>query len=173
MAALPRAPAVAALFWSTVVPHCLACVNPKQMEGREVVTLEGIPEGMRQVLGEAFVSEGGVQCGYCIPGILVRASSMIRQGSPTIAKLWRRRFPDICAAARGTRELSTGFKPLAKPGRMAEAFRAKSRGAISFLAKNIGLAPQSERSSIAGNGIGQYPSRYHGFDQAFGEQALC
>ena len=59
----------------------LSCLRkPEQMEGRDVVTLEGIPEEMRRVLGEAFVLEGGVQCGFCIPGIVVRASSLLRQG---------------------------------------------------------------------------------------------
>ena len=36
------------------------------------------PEEMRKSLGEAFVHEGGVQCGFCIPGIVVRASSLVR-----------------------------------------------------------------------------------------------
>src|ERR1700682_2601107 len=60
----------------------LACRRkPEHIEGHEVVTLEGIPEEMRSVLGEAFVLEGGVQCGFCIPGIVVRASSLLRKGS--------------------------------------------------------------------------------------------
>ena len=47
----------------------LSCLRkPEQLEGHEVTTLEGIPEEMRRVLGEAFVLEGGVQCGFCIPG---------------------------------------------------------------------------------------------------------
>src|ERR1700680_4515131 len=59
----------------------LACRRkPEHIEGHDVVTLEGIPEDMRSVLGEAFVLEGGVQCGFCIPGIVVRASSMLQQG---------------------------------------------------------------------------------------------
>ena len=42
----------------------LSCLRkPEQIDGRDVVTLEGIPEDMRSVLGEAFVLEGGVQCG--------------------------------------------------------------------------------------------------------------
>ena len=62
----------------------LACLRqPQHMEGREVVTLEGIPEEMRNLLGEAFVSEGAVQCGFCIPGIVVRASSLITSGRAT------------------------------------------------------------------------------------------
>ena len=39
----------------------LSCLRkPEQMEGRDVVTLEGVPEEMRDVLGKAFVLEGGV-----------------------------------------------------------------------------------------------------------------
>src|SRR5271166_323100 len=60
----------------------MACLRkPEQMEGRDVITLEGIPEDMRRVLSESFVLEGGVQCGFCIPGIVVRATSLMQQGT--------------------------------------------------------------------------------------------
>src|SRR5712664_4071025 len=59
----------------------LSCLRkPEQMEGREVVTVEGLPEDTRRVLGDAFVLEGAVQCGFCIPGIVIRAASLIEQG---------------------------------------------------------------------------------------------
>ncbi|MCH6554266.1 MAG: glycosyltransferase, partial [Acidobacteria bacterium] len=58
----------------------LSCLRkPEQMEGREVVTLEGIPEEQRRVLAQAFVQDGAIQCGYCIPGIVVRASAMLEK----------------------------------------------------------------------------------------------
>src|SRR6202790_1510060 len=53
----------------------LSCLRkPEQMEGRDVVTLEGVPEDMREVLGQAFVHEGGGQCGFFLPGMGGRAS---------------------------------------------------------------------------------------------------
>src|SRR5262245_34990561 len=59
----------------------LSCLRkPEQMEGRSVVTLEGLPEDVRKRMSDAFVLEGGVQCGFCIPGIVVRAASLIEQG---------------------------------------------------------------------------------------------
>src|SRR5215204_3742383 len=59
----------------------LSCLRkPEQMKGRSVVTLEGVSDEMRRVLAEAFVLEGGVQCGFCIPGIMVRAASLIEHG---------------------------------------------------------------------------------------------
>ena len=59
----------------------LSCLRkPEQMDGHEIVTLEGLPEETRRVIGEAFVLEGGVQCGFCIPGIVVRTASLIEHG---------------------------------------------------------------------------------------------
>ena len=57
----------------------LACLRkPEHMAGHEVVTLEGVPEDMRRVLGEAFLLEGAVQCGFCIPGIVIRAAGLLQ-----------------------------------------------------------------------------------------------
>ena len=56
----------------------LACLKkPAEIAGRSVVTLEGIPEAERALLARAFVQEGAVQCGFCTPGIMVRASSLL------------------------------------------------------------------------------------------------
>src|SRR5499427_2461214 len=59
----------------------LACRRkPEQMNGRDVVTVEGLPDKTRRAISEAFLLEGGVQCGFCIPGIVVRAASLIERG---------------------------------------------------------------------------------------------
>lgn len=50
-----------------------------QAEGREVSTVEGLAgtEGLAP-LQRAFLEESGVQCGFCTPGMLVSASSLLR-----------------------------------------------------------------------------------------------
>ena len=59
----------------------MSCLRkPEQMNGRDVVTVEGLPETTRRTISEAFVLEGGAQCGFCIPGIVVRAASLIERG---------------------------------------------------------------------------------------------
>jgi len=59
----------------------LSCLRkPEQMEGHNVVTLEGVDDELRRVLGEAFILDGAVQCGFCIPGIIVRASHLVKEG---------------------------------------------------------------------------------------------
>src|SRR5262249_40148914 len=59
----------------------LSCLRkPEQMAGHDITTLEGLPQETRRVISEAFVLEGGVQCGFCIPGIVMRTSHLIQQG---------------------------------------------------------------------------------------------
>jgi aldehyde oxidoreductase len=56
----------------------LSCVVPmSKVEGREVVTIEGMGEYKQRVFANAFVSKGGVQCGFCIPGMVMQAKILL------------------------------------------------------------------------------------------------
>jgi len=51
-------------------------------EGKSIVTLEGVSEEERTAFANAFAACGGLQCGFCIPGIVVRAKAQIdKKGS--------------------------------------------------------------------------------------------
>jgi len=48
-------------------------------DGREVVTIEGLAnDPAYDALRQALVDHGGVQCGFCTPGIVVQASALLR-----------------------------------------------------------------------------------------------
>jgi len=56
----------------------VSCQYPvAKAEGREIVTLEGLDDAERDRYSEAFAACGGLQCGFCIPGIVMRAKSQI------------------------------------------------------------------------------------------------
>lgn len=68
-----------------------ACASPaKKCDGKSVLTLEGVSAEERALLAESFARTGGLQCGFCIPGIAIRAKALAdRFGVPdreTIAK---------------------------------------------------------------------------------------
>ena len=56
----------------------LSCVvKAKTIAGKNVITLEGLPEAERDLIARAFVTCGGLQCGFCIPGIAMRTKWML------------------------------------------------------------------------------------------------
>ncbi|MCG2810556.1 MAG: selenium-dependent xanthine dehydrogenase [Candidatus Aminicenantes bacterium] len=58
----------------------LACVTlMKKVAGGKVITLEGLPDELRRILGNAFVEKGAVQCGFCTPGFLMRAKILLQK----------------------------------------------------------------------------------------------
>jgi aerobic-type carbon monoxide dehydrogenase small subunit (CoxS/CutS family) len=49
-----------------------------QAEGSEVTTVEGLADGRQlSALQGAFLEHGGVQCGFCTPGMLVSATALL------------------------------------------------------------------------------------------------
>jgi xanthine dehydrogenase molybdenum-binding subunit len=50
-----------------------------QVAGAEVTTLEGFDPVERERLAGAFAAHGALQCGFCIPGILVRVKALLDQ----------------------------------------------------------------------------------------------
>lgn len=56
----------------------VSCQYPvAKAEGKEITTLEGLADAERSKYSDAFSSCGGLQCGYCIPGIVMRAKSQV------------------------------------------------------------------------------------------------
>src|SRR5438045_3207 len=56
----------------------LSCtMKPQQVAGKELLTLEGLPEDERKKIADSFVACGGVQCGFCIPGMAMRGYATV------------------------------------------------------------------------------------------------
>jgi aerobic-type carbon monoxide dehydrogenase small subunit (CoxS/CutS family) len=50
-----------------------------QADGREVTTVEGLADGDELApLQRALLEHGGVQCGFCTPGMLISATALLR-----------------------------------------------------------------------------------------------
>lgn len=66
-----------------VVKSCLSLAV--QANGRSITTIEGLAKGdVLHPLQESFVQCGGLQCGYCTPGMIMTACHMLaRNPNPT------------------------------------------------------------------------------------------
>ncbi|MCF6216972.1 MAG: (2Fe-2S)-binding protein [Emcibacter sp.] len=50
------------------------------LQGREVMTIEGMQEGHAlHPMQQAFVDHGAVQCGFCMPGMIIQANYLVKQ----------------------------------------------------------------------------------------------
>ncbi|MEV5985290.1 (2Fe-2S)-binding protein [Streptomyces sp. NPDC052051] len=118
------------------VPVCSCLVAAGQVEGREVVTVEGLADQARQrsdavgtdsrrseggelaPIQRAFIDAGAVQCGFCTPGLLVAADEMLeRNPNPTDA--------DIREALSGNLCRCTGYEKIMDAVRLAAARQAE------------------------------------------------
>ena len=79
----------------------LSCVTPLVfLEGKQVTTLEGLGTCRQPApMQRAFIEEQAAQCGYCIPGMMMRAQALLlRNAKPTDAQI-RASLGRISAAA--------------------------------------------------------------------------
>jgi CO/xanthine dehydrogenase Mo-binding subunit/aerobic-type carbon monoxide dehydrogenase small subunit (CoxS/CutS family) len=153
----------------------LACLRkPEHMEGHDVVTLEGVPEDMRRVLSEAFLLEGAVQCGFCIPGIVVRASGLLRHGRThdreAVAKALDSHLCRCTGYARIIDAIQTAGEAWCKEPDHKQLASKEPRRHFYF-GEEYGLSRSSSpHNGKRANGIGTSPSRYLGIEQALGEK---
>ena len=83
-----------------------ACI-PKisTLEGKKILTVEGLSPREKEVYAHCFAEAGAVQCGFCIPGMVISAKSLIDSNpSPTKA--------EVKEAIKGNLCRCTGYKKI-------------------------------------------------------------
>jgi len=83
-----------------------ACtLNLQKLEGKEIVTVEGFSEYEKQVYAYCFARTGAVQCGFCIPGMVVSAKALLdKNKAPTEEEIKKALTGNICRC--------TGYKKI-------------------------------------------------------------
>ena len=76
----------------------VACSQPAStFAGKEIVTLEGLSDHEREAFALAFSATGASQCGFCSPGIVVKASSMLAKNpSPSRDEIAKGLAGNLC-----------------------------------------------------------------------------
>ncbi len=128
-----------------------ACVVPlSKLEGKRVVTVEGIDPAEMRVYEHCFAQAGAVQCGFCIPGMIISAKSLLDENlTPTRA--------DVKKAIRGNLCRCTGYQKIEDAILMAADFFREGRE-IPPAPKTLHMNEHAKRLDAAEkvNGTGLY-----------------
>jgi selenium-dependent xanthine dehydrogenase len=128
------------------LPKTSCAVVAERVDGREVLTLEGLSARERDLTARAFASAAGVQCGFCIPGIALRAKALLdRQPQPSRQEIARAIDGHLCRC--------TGY--------------VKIIDAIELLARARQGAPLPAPSEDGR--VGQSLAKYHAGGHALGD----
>ena len=99
-------------------PVCSCLVLASQAEGSEIITSEGLVKGGRlNLVQEAFLKHGAVQCGHCIPGMIVSATALLMHNSkPTTEEIQTALSGNLCRCT-GYTKIIAAVKDAAKSWR--------------------------------------------------------
>ena len=76
----------------------VSCAQPAtRVAGRQVTTLEGLSPEARALWGESFAVTGAAQCGFCSPGIVMKAHALLeREAAPSREAVARALAGNLC-----------------------------------------------------------------------------
>ncbi|HEY4400887.1 MAG TPA: 2Fe-2S iron-sulfur cluster-binding protein [Acidimicrobiia bacterium] len=115
----------------------VACVTPAvRVDSRAVTTVEGLDSATRDSLAGSFVGTGGSQCGFCTPGIVMRAASLLAKGRTRRADVDRGLAAHLCRC--------TGWQTV------YEAIDAAASGRVTVPRTDLDAA--AERAELEGGG---------------------
>ena len=92
---------------------CRACVPDTDiLEGRRIITIEGLTPWEREVYTFAYAEAGAVQCGFCIPGMVLCSKALLdKNPDPT--------EPEIRYALRNNYCRCTGYVKIVAAEKLA------------------------------------------------------
>lgn len=83
-------------------PRLSCATKPKSVVGKNILTAEGLTEKDRDQIATCFVRAGGVQCGFCIPGFVMRSVALLEKNADPSRE-------EIAHALRGNLCRCTGY----------------------------------------------------------------
>ena len=118
-----------------------------RVAGKSVVTQEGLTEEARRRWAECFVAAGASQCGYCSPGIVMKAEALLgKTPEPAREEIERALLGNLCRC--------TGYVKIVDAIELAAA------------AKRGEPLPEPDRSGR----VGSRTARYRGVELALGDE---
>ena len=109
-----------------------------QIEGRSIITVEGLSQSGTHPVQEAMVGNGSSQCGFCTPGIVMSLAGLLAEKAhPSETEIHDALAGNLCRC--------TGYKPI------VEAAKAASRSGLVELPHPESNATQTGATDSSGS----------------------
>ncbi len=122
-------------------PRLSCTIKAAQVAGKRITTLEGLSEIDREQIADCFVRSGAVQCGFCTPGLAIRAHALLqRNPSPARSQIAADMRAHLCRCT-GYEQIIDAIELLAKVRRGETARTDAPAGRVgTHLPKHEGTA---------------------------------
>jgi xanthine dehydrogenase molybdenum-binding subunit len=142
----------------------LSCaLSPSKAEGKTITTLEGLDEEHRRQIADSFVKCGGVQCGFCIPGMAMRGVGLCEKNpTPSREEIATALKPHLCRC--------TGYAQIVDSIEMYARLRCNEGTEHPRLGETRPHVAESLRDSDSSGKIGTNLPRYTGHDAVLGDR---
>ncbi|ACB85718.1 (2Fe-2S)-binding protein [Natranaerobius thermophilus] len=104
-----------------IVNSCM--VLAPQAEGSKITTIEGVSNGENEldVIQEAFIEQGAVQCGFCIPGMILSTKTLLdKNDTPSEEEIKTSISGNLCRC--------TGYTKIVDGVKQAAKYRREGKG---------------------------------------------
>ncbi|MEI7500077.1 MAG: molybdopterin cofactor-binding domain-containing protein [Bacteroidota bacterium] len=157
----------------------LSCTRKmKFLDGSKVITMEGIPEVVRDIIANAYVEKGAVQCGFCTPGLIMRTKVLFSENpNPTREQIKKAISLNLCRCTGYVKivdAIEEAMKNLrvniaAGNGPVTGQLKESPRTDDQFKSTGIGEQFQSY-TPFNPAGIGQPLPKYEAYETAIGRR---
>jgi carbon-monoxide dehydrogenase small subunit len=97
------------------VNSCL--VLAPEADGKEILTIEGLAQGDKlHPIQEAFMEQGGLQCGFCTPGVIISTKALLDENPKPNDEEMRRGLAGNFCRCTGYTKIFESVKAAAQKG---------------------------------------------------------
>ena len=136
-----------------------------EADGAEVMTIEGLGAGGLSPLQQAFLEHGAVQCGFCIPGMLMAAQALLKQDpNPDDDRIREALSGNLCRCG-GYSRIVAAVRSVANAGETG-----KDNGSQGSPSDNSDFGPPRRNAQDTEVWVGANVPRFGGVERVTGSQ---
>jgi CO/xanthine dehydrogenase Mo-binding subunit/aerobic-type carbon monoxide dehydrogenase small subunit (CoxS/CutS family) len=140
-----------------------------EADGAEVTTIEGLGAGSLNALQQAFLKYGAVQCGFCIPGMLMAAQGLLNQDQhPNEQRIREALSGNLCRCG-GYNRIVAAVSSVANAGGSGKCTDADSSPNLGFSRLLAELMPRGRERNMQAS-VGADVPRLGGIERVTGSQ---